>query len=103
MLKILFHHWLRLIMVIGVILALAKVVFASGPNFNDTTSPAVSRSVNPNFSVNVGIGSATPGQTLDVQGTVRMSGNVGIGSSVTDSNGNQRLTLTTSTFEINLH
>ncbi len=51
---------------------------------------------------NVGIGSLAPGQILDVQGTTRVSGNVGIGSSITDSNGNQRLTITSSTVEISL-
>jgi hypothetical protein len=58
--------------ILFLILCLASsVVFASGPGFNDTSNRPLTSGVNPNFSVNVGIGSSAPGQILDVQGTVR--------------------------------
>jgi hypothetical protein len=57
---------------------------------------------NTSIKMNIGIGSAVPGQSLDVQGTARVSGNVGIGSSITDSGGSPRLTITSSTVEVNL-
>jgi hypothetical protein len=51
---------------------------------------------------NVGIGSTSPGQMLDVQGTMRASGNVGIGSSITDSSGSARITISSTAIEVNL-
>ena len=51
---------------------------------------------------NIGVGSTAPGQILDVQGTARVSGNVGIGSSITDSSGSPRLTITSTSVEVNL-
>jgi hypothetical protein len=51
---------------------------------------------------NVGLGSAWPGMQMDVNGTARVSGNVGIGSSITDSGGSPRLTISSTTIEVNL-
>jgi hypothetical protein len=68
------------------------------------TLPAIASYLpfNTSIKMNVGIGSLTPGQALDVQGTARVSGNVGIGSSITDSGGSPRLTITANTVEVNL-
>jgi hypothetical protein len=48
----------------------SSVSFASDAGYNDTTSQVAPLN-NPDFTGNVGIGSATPGQVLDVQGTIR--------------------------------
>lgn len=62
-----------------------------------TGTTFVTQSGNPNFLGNVGIGSATPGATLDIQGTLRVingtnptllnttGGNVGIGTTLPDA------------------
>jgi len=61
----------------------SPLLFASGANFNDTSAQPLTSNVNPNFSTNVGIGSATPGQALDVNGTVRATGFVAGASGIT--------------------
>ena len=57
---------------------------AAGPNFNDTNNKAVTGDSSPNFTVNVGISSTSPGQKLDVQGTVRT---IGVNLSTSPVNG----------------
>jgi hypothetical protein len=51
---------------------------------------------------NVGIGSVSPGKSLDVAGNIRSSGNVGIGNAIVDSLDTPRITITSGAIEINL-
>ena len=51
---------------------------------------------------NVGIGTWTAGKTVDVAGSVRASGNVGVGSSINDSSDTPRMTITSTEVQVNL-
>ena len=51
--------------------ACSSAALGAGINFNDTTNKAAPVN-NPSFTGDVGIGTLSPGQALDVQGTVRM-------------------------------
>lgn len=59
----------------------------SGLDFYDATVGVAARRMSIDKNGNVGIGSSNPGQLLDVQGTVRMFNNVGIGTSLAGTTG----------------
>ena len=82
--------------------ALQTALAITNGNVGIGTWTAAGGSLIINTGGNVGIGSAWPGQVLDVNGTARVSGNVGIGSSITDSSGSARLTISSTTIEVNL-
>lgn len=63
-----------------------RISIAPGGIVTIPTITSTTFSGNPNFSGNVGINSATPGQILDVQGTIRiLNGNVGIGTAISSA------------------